>query len=147
MLANPNHPGSDPLVPFLDSRQRLRSLDSDWVFKSAHLLLDPYQCIKYIYRGFTDPFEPSFGGYGVFVYFICLCLWKMCFRSFLAPITLSEKPRRPLQAWVFSLRMRPEQAGTVLQARFHSILRTGMNVLRSDANPPPVCNAFSWIIV
>ena len=47
----------------------------------------------YIYRGFTDPFEPSFGGYGVFVYFICLCLWKMCFRSFLAPITLSEKPR------------------------------------------------------
>jgi hypothetical protein len=50
MLANnPNHPGSDPLVPFLDSRQRLRSLDSDWVFKSAHLLLDPYQCIKYIY--------------------------------------------------------------------------------------------------
>ena len=44
MLANnPNHPGSDPLVPLLDSRQRLRSLDSDWVFKSAHLLLDPYQ--------------------------------------------------------------------------------------------------------
>ena len=93
----------------------------------------------YIYRdrGFADPFEPSFGGYEVFVYFICLCLWKMCFRSFLAPITLSEKPRRPLQAWAFSLRMRPEQAGTVLQASFHSILRTGMNVLRASFGCKP----------
>ena len=56
----------------------------------------------------------------------------MRFRFFFPPPP--PKTKAAIAGLVFSLRMAPEQAGTVLQDLMYSILRTGMNGLRSDAH-------------